>query len=186
MFQRLIDDLKDSTGTALRLTSLAAAAAMALLVTTAFLCAAAFVFVLQNYGPVQACLTGAAIFFALTLIAAGCYMMRKKQIEARAEQAAKAAKSTAQTVLSDPMLVAAGIQVIRAIGVKKLIPILAVGGLAVKRRRNSMTRRELSCPRRRASSTPQTIDSITAVSGILDHPPSRVMTTECDSAISRR
>jgi len=41
------------------------------------------------------------------------------------------AKSTAQTVLSDPMLVAAGIQVIRAIGVKKLIPILAVGGLAL-------------------------------------------------------
>ena len=30
MFQRLIDDFKDSTGTALRLTSLAAAAAIAL------------------------------------------------------------------------------------------------------------------------------------------------------------
>jgi hypothetical protein len=135
MLQRLIDDFKDSTGTALRLTSLAAAAAMALLVTTAFLCAAAFVFVLEKYGPVQACLTGAAIFFIVTLIAAGSYIARKKQIEkqieARAEQAAKAAKSTAQTVLSDPMLVAAGIQVIRAIGVKKLIPILAVGGLAL-------------------------------------------------------
>ena len=135
MFQRFIDDFKDSTGTALRLTSLAAAAAVALLVTTSFLCAAAFVFVLQKYGPVQACLTGAAIFFVVTLIAAGCYMVRKKQIEkqieARAEQAAKAAKSTAQPVLSDPMLVAAGIQVIRAIGVKKLIPILAVGGLAL-------------------------------------------------------
>ena len=132
MFQRLIGDLKDSTGNALRLTSLAAAAAMALLVTTAFLCAAAFVFVLQKYGPVEACLTGAAIFFVVTLIAAGSYMARKKQIEARAaEQAAKAAKSTAQTVLADPMLVAAGIQVVRAIGVKKLIPILAVGGLAL-------------------------------------------------------
>ena len=132
MFQRLIGDLKDSTGNALRLTSLAAAAAMALLVTTAFLCAAAFVFVLQKYGPVEACLTGAAIFFVVTLIAAGSYMARKKQIEARAaEQAAKAAKSTAQTVLADPMLVAAGIQVIRAIGIKKLIPILAVGGLAL-------------------------------------------------------
>ena len=132
MFQRLIGDLKDSTGNALRLTSLAAAAAMALLVTTAFLCAAAFVFVLQKYGPVEACLTGAAIFFVVTLIAAGSYMARKKQIEARAaEQAARAAKSTAQTVLGDPMLVAAGIQVVRAIGVKKLIPILAVGGLAL-------------------------------------------------------
>ena len=132
MFQRLIGDFKDSTGNVLRLTSLAAAAAMALLVTTAFLCAAAFVFVLQKYGPVEACLTGAAIFFMVTLIAAGSYMVRKKRIEARAaEQAAKAAKSTAQTVLADPMLVAAGIQVVRAIGVKKLIPILAVGGLAL-------------------------------------------------------
>jgi hypothetical protein len=131
MFQRLIDDFKDSTGTALRLTSLAAAAAVALLVTTGFLCAAAFVFVLQKYGPVEACLTGAAIFFVVTLIAAGCYMARKRQVEARVEQVARTAKSTAQTVLADPMLVAAGVQVIRAIGVKKLIPILAVGGLAL-------------------------------------------------------
>lgn len=131
MFQRLIEDFKDSAGTAMRLTSLAAAAAVALLVTTAFLCAAAFVFVLERYGPVQACLTGAAIFFVLAMIAAGCYMMRKRQIEARAEQIARTAKSTAQTVLSDPMLVTAGIQVIRAVGVKRLVPILAIGGLAL-------------------------------------------------------
>ena len=131
MFQRWIDDFKNSASSTLRLTSLAAAAAMALLITAAFLCAAAFVFVLQNYGPVQACLTGAGFFFVVTLIAAGSYIVRKKQIEARAEQAAKMAKSTAQTMLSDPMLVAAGIQLIRAIGVKKLIPILAVGGLAL-------------------------------------------------------
>ena len=128
MFQRLIDDFKDSTGTALRLTSLAAAAAVALLVTTSFLCAAAFVFVLDKYGPVQACLTGAAIFFVVTMIAAICYMVRKNRIKKHVEQATK---STAQTMLADPMLVAAGIQIVRAIGVKKLIPILAVGGLAL-------------------------------------------------------
>jgi hypothetical protein len=128
MFQRVIDDFKDSTGTALRLTSLAAAVALALFVTTSFLCAAAFVFVLQRYGLVEACLTGAGIFFVVTLIAAGCYMVRKKQVKARA---AETAKSAVQTALADPMLVAAGIQVIRAIGVKKLIPILALGGLAL-------------------------------------------------------
>ncbi len=131
MLQRFIDDFKESTGSALRLTSLAMAAAVALLITTAFLCAAAFVFVLQHYGPVQACLAGAAVFFVVTLIAAGCYMMRKRQIAARAEQAARAAKSTAQSMLSDPAMVAVGIQVIRAVGVKRLIPILAVGGLAL-------------------------------------------------------
>src|SRR5438552_15162945 len=128
MFQRLIDDFKDSTGTALRLTSLAAAAALALFVTTSFLCAAAFVFVLEQYGPVQACLTGAAIFFVITMIAAISYMVRKNQVRVRAEQAAK---SAAHTLLADPMLVAAGIQIVRAIGIKKLIPILAVGGLAL-------------------------------------------------------
>ena len=120
---------RTSTGTALRLTSLAAAAAVALLVTTSFLCAAAFIFVLEKYGPVQACLTGAAIFFVVTLIAAISYMVRKKQIRGRAPN--RRAKSTAHTMLADPMLVAAGIQVVRAIGVKKLIPILAVGGLAL-------------------------------------------------------
>jgi len=128
MFQRLIDDFKDSTGTALRLTSLAAAAAFALLVTTSFLCAAAFMFVLEKYGPVYACLTGAGIFFVVTMIAAISYMVRKKQIERHVKETAK---SAAQTMLADPMLVAAGLQIVRAIGVKKLIPILAVGGLAL-------------------------------------------------------
>jgi hypothetical protein len=131
MFQRMIDDFRDSTGTALRLTSLAAAAAIALFVTTSFLCAAAFVLVLEKYGLIQACLTGAGVFFVVTLIAAACYIVRKNAAEARAARAAEIAKSAMHSALADPMLVAAGLQVIRAIGVKKLIPILAVGGLAL-------------------------------------------------------
>ncbi len=135
MFARMIDDFKESTGTALRLTSLAAAAALALLVTTSFLCAALFVFTLQKYGPVEACLAGAGVFFVVTLIAAVCYMVRKNQVRARAEEAAReaarSAKSAAQSMLADPMLLAAGLQVVRAIGVRKLIPILAIGGLAL-------------------------------------------------------
>jgi hypothetical protein len=132
MFGRMIDDFKESTGSALRLTSLAAAAALALFVTTSFLCAAAFVLVLEKYGLVQACLTGAAVFLVVTLIAALSYMARKKQIEKQAKaRAAEAARSAVHSALADPMLVAAGLQVIRAIGIKKLIPILAVGGLAL-------------------------------------------------------
>jgi hypothetical protein len=42
----------------------------------------------------------------------------------------------------------------------------------------------LSSPRRRGSSTPRPIVFITAVSGILDHPPARVTTTEYVVAIS--
>jgi hypothetical protein len=132
MFARLIDDFKESTGSALRLTSLAAAAALALFVTTSFLGAAAFVVVLEKYGLVQACLAGAAVFFVVSLIAAFSYIARKKQIEKQAKaRAAEAARSAVHTALADPMLVAAGLQVIRAIGVKRLIPILAIGGLAL-------------------------------------------------------
>jgi hypothetical protein len=131
MFARMIDDFKASTGTALRLTSLAAAVAFALFITVAFLCAAAFVYVLQNYGLIQACLTGAAVFFIVALIAAISYTVRKNQVSKRAREAKETAKSAMHTALADPMLVAAGLQVIRAIGIKKLIPILAVGGLAL-------------------------------------------------------
>jgi len=132
MFARMIDDFKESTGTAVRLTSLAAMAAIALFITTSFLCAAAFVAVLQRYGLIEACLTGAAIFFIVTLIAAGSYMLRKKRIKVEVrKEARETAKSAMQSALADPMLMAAGLQVIRAIGIKKLIPILAVGGIAL-------------------------------------------------------
>ena len=127
MFAHLIDDFKESTGSAVRMTTLAAAAALALFVTTSFLCAAVFVAVFEKYGLVQACLAGAAVFFVVTLLAAGTYMVRKRQIQKRLEAraAAAAAKSAAHSALADPMLVAAGLQVVRAIGIKKLIPIVA-------------------------------------------------------------
>jgi hypothetical protein len=124
----MIDDLGTSAGTALRQTSLAAMAAIALFITTAFLCAAAFIAVLDRYGPVEACFAGAAIFFVVTLIAAGTYMVRKRQIEARAAARAKAA---ANSLFADPALIVTGIQIVRALGVKRLLPILAVGGLAL-------------------------------------------------------
>jgi hypothetical protein len=128
MFSRVIEDFRQSTGTALKLTSLAASAALALFMTVSFLCAAAFVYMLQAYGPIEACLTGAAVFLLVALIAATLYVARKSRVRARA---AEAPKSTLQTALSDPMLVATGIQLIRAVGVKRLIPILVVGGLAL-------------------------------------------------------
>lgn len=132
MLQRLIDDVRNATGDALRLTSVLALAAIAALITIIFLCAAAFVYVLQTYGAVQACLAAAAIFLVLTIVAVIWYAVRKRAMEreakARAEQAARAAR---QSLLTDPMLIAAGLQIVRAIGVKRLIPILAIAGVAL-------------------------------------------------------
>ena len=73
MLTRMIDDIKDSTGVAIRMTSLAAAIALAFLVTIAFLCAAAFVYVLQNYGPIEACLTGVTFGGSTCSVASGSH-----------------------------------------------------------------------------------------------------------------
>ncbi|MET4800934.1 hypothetical protein [Bradyrhizobium sp. LB11.1] len=131
MFQRIIDGISASTGTTMRLTSLAAGAALALFITTCFLCAAAFIAVLEKYGPVQACLAGAGIFFLLTLAAAGSYWGYKREMRTRARIAAERAAKAAPSMLADPMLLATGLQIVRAIGVKRLLPILAIGGVAL-------------------------------------------------------
>jgi ABC-type transport system involved in multi-copper enzyme maturation permease subunit len=132
MFQRIIDGISASTGTTVRLTSLAAGAAFALFITTCFLCAAAFISVLQTYGPVQACLAGAGIFFLLTLTAVGTYWGYKREMRKQARIAAeRAAKSAASSMLADPMLLATGLRIVRAIGIKRLLPILAIGGVAL-------------------------------------------------------
>jgi hypothetical protein len=128
MFQRMIDNFRDSVASTMRLTSLVAIAALALLIAAAFLYTAGFIFILQQYGPIEACLAGAGFFLVITLIVAGIYVIRKNRTKARAAAAAKAA---AQSPLADPMLAALAIQVIRAVGVKKVIPLLAVGGLAL-------------------------------------------------------
>lgn len=134
MFERMTAGVRESVGHTVRLTSLALAAAVGMFVTMCFLCAAAFVAVLQRYGLVAACLTGAAIFFVVTAIAAISYMIGKGspgRSKAAGAHPAEAAKSAAQSLLADPMLLASGLQVVRMLGVKRLIPILAVGGLAL-------------------------------------------------------
>ena len=131
MFQRIIDGISASTGTTVRLTSLAAGAAFALFITTCFLCAAAFISVLQKYGPVQACLAGAGVFFLLTLTAAVSYWAYKRELRREAHIAAERAAKAAPSMLADPMLLATGLQIVRAVGVKRLLPILAIGGVAL-------------------------------------------------------
>ena len=128
VFQRIIDDVKASTGSAVRLSLLVAVAAVALFIAVSFACAAAFIAVMDVYGLVQACLTGAAIFLLAALIVIAIYAVQKHRADTRA---AERATSATHALLADPVVVATGIQLVRAIGVKRLLPILAVGGLAL-------------------------------------------------------
>jgi len=131
MLQRFIDDIKDSAGTTLKLSSLVLAAAVALLITLAFLCAALFIYTQQEYGTIQACLAVAAIFFVVAVIALVIVIQQQKRAEARRAEALAAAKTASQSLLSDPVLLATGVQIIRSIGIKRLLPVVALGGLAL-------------------------------------------------------
>ena len=128
MFQRIVDELKQSTNTAIRQALLMITAALALFITVAFLCAAAFVLVLDAYGLLAACLAGAAVFFIAALIAGGSYLIGKRRGRTRAAQRTR---SAAHSLLADPVVVASGLQIVKAIGLKRLVPILAIGGIAL-------------------------------------------------------
>jgi len=128
MMQRLVDDLKTSSADALRLSALAAALGFAAFLTAGFVCAAVFIAVLQSYGMVEACLAGAAVFLVVTLIMAAWYLLYQRAVRRHAMEAEKSAVTAA---LTDPAVLAIGLQVVRAIGVRRLLPLLAVGGIAL-------------------------------------------------------
>jgi hypothetical protein len=128
MLQKMIDDFKDSTGTAMRLTSFALAVAICSFITLAFLCAAAFVYVLEHYGLLDACLAGAGVFFAAALIASICYAVSKRNAR---RKPVEQETSPLQSALTDPMVLAMGLQVVRSVGARRLIPLLAIAGVAV-------------------------------------------------------
>ncbi|MEZ0221916.1 MAG: hypothetical protein ACAH22_16600, partial [Tardiphaga sp.] len=91
MLKSIIDDLKNSTGNSLRMTSLMALAGVAGFMALCFLCAAAFITVMQRYGVVEACLTIAGIFLVIAAIFAQIYATKQKQARERAAAAARAA-----------------------------------------------------------------------------------------------
>lgn len=132
MLQRYIDDLKHSTGASLRMTSLVAIAGFAGFIALGFACAAIFIAVLQAYGAITACLAIAGIFLVIAGIVAQIYVSKQKRARERAAAAARAAaRAAASAPLIDPMMVATGIQIARAVGLKKLVPLLALVGVAV-------------------------------------------------------
>lgn len=128
MFQRWIDDFKTTTSTTLRLSALVVVNILALTVAGVFLCAAGFIYISHEYGSIYACLAGAALFLVLALVVLATHGEQKRRAEARRREAAKRAS---QSILTDPALLATGLQLARVVGIKRLLPVIALGGLAL-------------------------------------------------------
>ena len=59
------------------------------------------------------------------------YMGHVQDNAEEAVRRAQAAKSSMQATLTDPMVLAVGLQAIRTIGFRRLVPLLAIGGVAI-------------------------------------------------------
>ncbi len=128
MFQRWIDDFKTNTSTTLRLSALVVINIVALAIALVFLCAAGFIYISREYGSIYACLAGAALFLVVALVVLAIHGEQKRRADARRKEAAKRAS---QSILTDPAMLATGLQLARVIGIKRLLPVIVLGGLAL-------------------------------------------------------
>ena len=82
----------------------------------------------ERYGLVDACLAGAGVFLVATMALLGTYSIyvarRRRNAQARA-----ALEPPPLSTLADPRVILAGLQIVQAIGFKRLLPILAIGGV---------------------------------------------------------
>ena len=124
MFEGLLDRLRTEAGGAVRLLAVAAAIVVTAAIALGFLCAAAFVAALHGLGLVDACLVGAGVFVLATIVLLVAYVV----VAARRRRAVQ--RPLPEPSFADPRLIQVGLQVVQAIGVRRLLPLLAISGAA--------------------------------------------------------
>ncbi len=127
MFERIVGDVQRTAATQLRLIAIGAAAALAATATMSLLCAAAFVLVMDRYNVLYACLTFAGFWLIVTLALFSIYVLNRR----RAAQVAMAARAARPSMLADPLVIATGVQIVQAIGIKRVAALAAVAGAAM-------------------------------------------------------
>jgi len=130
MFEKLLARWRAAAANSLKAMAIAAACLVTAGVTFGFLCAAAFIAALHAFGPVYACLAGAGAFFLATLILAAFYAASAARRRRIAKEEAARAEAQAASPLADPRVILAGLQIVQAVGVRRLVPLIAVGAAA--------------------------------------------------------
>jgi Na+/melibiose symporter-like transporter len=102
-------------------------AAMCGTLTAGFILLVAFIWLAERYDPLSAAAALAGFFLLVTIIALICCVWSRRRTMERAELALAARR---HAIWLDPKVLASAIQVSRAVGWRKLLPLLAVGVLA--------------------------------------------------------
>ena len=95
--------------------------------TAGFVLLIAFIWLAERYGPLTAAIVLASLFLLATIIAAICCLWSRRQTIEQAELALAARRPA---IWLDPKVLGGAIQASRAVGWRKLVPLLAVGMLA--------------------------------------------------------
>ena len=127
VLDRIVADWRRSAAAQMRLIALAAAAVIAAAAALSFLCAAVFVFVMERYSVLDACVIVAVIFVAIALALSAVYV----SAQSRARRMTTARRNARPSLLADPFVVATGVQIVQAVGVKRVATLLAVAGTAM-------------------------------------------------------
>jgi hypothetical protein len=143
MFERIVGDARRTVATELRLIVIGAASALAATATFSLLCAAAFVFVMDRYSILYACLTVAGFWLILTLVLISIYVAHRR----RAEETAIAAQTARPSLLADPFVIATGVQIVQAIGIKRVAALAAGAGAAMALASKPASRDRRQAPR---------------------------------------
>jgi heme/copper-type cytochrome/quinol oxidase subunit 2 len=129
MFDRLFDRWRSEAQLRLRLIIIASAFILSAALAFCFLCAAALVIAVERYGAVDACLASAAVFLVvaaiLAIVRSGLNARRRRR-----KAAEKAAETTPLSPFADPRTVLVTLQIIQTVGLKRLLPVIALGGAA--------------------------------------------------------
>jgi hypothetical protein len=138
MLERLTSDWRNAAVAEIRLIGIAVAAGAAASAALGLGCAAVFVAVMRRHNIVDACLAVAAIFLAVTLALLALYWI----LRGRAAKAAALARGRSRSLIADPLVVATGVQVLQAIGLKRALTLLAIVGGALALASKPAARRE--------------------------------------------
>lgn len=127
MFDTIYLRLKGEVRSGLLLFALALACLGAVAIAVGFLCAAGFIYALNNLGPIYACLIAFGVFifgaFILVLLLAALNA-RRRRIKREQDEAMR------RSWLADPQIALLGLRTVQAIGIKRLLPIVALGAAA--------------------------------------------------------
>ena len=130
-FAQLTGSLKNG----LQLAGWGAAVTIPAVVAVIFFSFAIFLWAERNYGVIDACLLMGAIFLVIAgMILALAAILRRGAVN-------RPASGGAAQWWKDPAIVAAGIELVRIVGIQRIIPVMALGAVFVGALESSLDRK---------------------------------------------